>query len=219
LVLDAMYSDARRPMALQEQLGVNAGTGAAFSARTLDLTPRMIWERSRLRADASVALRAVESGISGTRIGPQLSFTFTTSRGVSLFLGGTQRLPDVRSGLPSGRSALLGVRIEGRRLLSRPATAVGSRPVLRVENGALIVDVGTVAASYASLRGDFTEWKPRTCHARGERVFDCGQAPPAGTWRVAIRLNDGSWQQPGNLAAAADDFGQVDGVLMTGGKP
>ncbi len=218
-VLDAAYSNARRPMALQEQLGVDAGTTASFGAQTLDLTPRMIWERSRLRADASVALRAVESGVRGTRVGPQLSFTLTTSRGMSLFVGGAQRLPDARSGIPAGRSALLGLRFEGRRLFARPEATVRSRPSLEIESGALIVDAGSLAADRAALRGDFTDWKPRICVPRGVRYFDCGSAPPAGTWRVAIRLNDGAWQQPGNLAAAADDFGSVDGVLMTGGKP
>lgn len=218
-VVDAAYSNAQRPMALQQQLGVDAGVAASFSAQTLDLTPRMIWERSRLRADASVALRAVESGVRGTRVGPQLSLTLTTSRGMSLFVGGVQRLPDARSGIPAGRSALLGLRFEGRRLFARPDVTLRSRPMLQLENGALIVDAGTLAADHAALRGDFTEWKPRVCIPRGVRYFDCGAAPPAGTWRVAIRLNDGAWQQPGNLAAAADDFGSVEGVLMTGGKP
>ncbi len=218
-VLDAAYSNSRRPMALQSQLGIDAGTAASFAAQTLDLSPRMIWERSRLRADASVALRAVESGVRGTRVGPQLSFTLTTSRGMSLFVGGAQRLPDARSGIPAGRSALLGLRFEGRRVLARPEASLHSRPSLDVENGILIVDAGALAAGRAALRGDFTDWKPRACVLRGTHHFDCGLAPPAGTWRVAVRLNDGAWQQPGNLAAAADDFGSVDGVLMTGGKP
>ena len=218
-VLDATFSTARRPQALQQQLGVDAGTAASFSAQTLDLTPRMIWERSRVRADASIALRAVESGVQGTRVGPQLSLTLTTGRGMSLFVGGVQRLPDARSGIPGGRSALLGLRFDGRRILTRQSPAVPSSPSLHVENGMLLVDAGSITAGRAALRGDFTEWKPRACVPRGARYFDCGSAPPAGTWRVAIRLDDGAWQQPGNLAAAADDFGSVDGVLMTGGKP
>jgi hypothetical protein len=166
-----------------------------------------------------VALRAVESGVRGTRVGPQLSLTLTTSRGMSLFVGGAQRLPDARSGIPAGRSALLGLRFEGRRVLARPDAAASGRPLLQLENGALIVDAGSLPADRAALRGDFTDWKPRLCVPRGVRHFDCGAAPAAGTWRVAIRLNDGAWQQPGNLAAAADDFGSVDGILMTGGKP
>ncbi len=218
-VLDATYANSRRPGALQEQLGVDAGTAASFGAQTLDFTPRMIWERSRLRADASIALRAVESGVQGTRVGPQLSLTLTTGRGMSLFVGGVQRLPDARSGIPGGRSALLGLRFDGRRILARQPAAVRASPSLQVENGVLLVDAGAVSADRAALRGDFTEWKPRACVPRGVRHFDCGAAPPAGTWRVAIRLNDGVWQQPGNLAAAADDFGSVDGLLMTGGKP
>jgi hypothetical protein len=138
---------------------------------------------------------------------------------MSLFLGGAQRLPDARSGIPAGRSVLLGVRLEGRRLLSRAAGADGTRPHLRVENGVLVVDAGSLAAGQAQVRGDFTDWQPRACLPRGVRYFACGAAPPPGTWRVSVKLNDGAWQQPGNLAAVADDFGSVDGVLMTGGKP
>lgn len=219
LAVEALYSDARRPAALREQLGVASGAGEAFSARTLDFTPRMIWERGRLRADASVALRVVERGVDGTRAGPQLSFTFATSRGISLFVGGTQRLPDVRAGIPSGRSALLGLRVGGTRLVTRPVAPGKAGPSLYIVNGALILDAGITAIARASLRGDFTEWQSRECAVFDRHRFHCGPAPRAGTWRVAIRLNDGAWQQPTNLAPAADDFGSVDGVLLTGGKP
>ncbi len=219
LAVEARYTDAMRPAALQERLGISADATEKFAVRTLDLTPRMIWERGRLRADASVALRAMEQGLSGTRAGPQLAFTFTTARGISLFAGGAQRLPDVRSGIPSGRSALLGLRIGGSRVFSRSVTSSRAGPTLRVVNGMLLLDAGMTSVERASLRGDFTEWVPRNCHPRDSHSFYCGAAPAAGTWRVAIRLNDGAWQQPTNLAPAADDFGSVDGVLMTGGKP
>lgn len=216
---EGQFSDGLRPTSLQERLGVVAGAGDAFIVRTLDFTPRMIWERGRLRTDASIALRAMQHGVTGTRAGPQLSFTFSTTRGISIFAGGAQRLPDMRSGIPAGRSALLGLRVGGARLLSRTEAPRRTGPTLNVVNGMLILDPGVASTARASLRGDFTEWKPRECQPRDAHSFFCGNAPPAGTWRVAIRLNDGEWQQPGNLASAADDFGSVDGVLMTGGKP
>ena len=219
LAVEAQLSDGLRPASLQDRLGIVSGDGDTFNVRTLDFTPRMIWERGRLRTDASVALRALQQGVRGTRVGPQLSFTFSTSRGISLFVGGSQRLPDVRSGIPSGRSALFGLRVGGVRLLGRPDVPRSVGPTLNVVNGMLIVDAGMTPVTHATLRGDFTEWQPRECHPRDAHSFYCGSAPPAGTWRVAVRLNEGAWQQPGNLAAAADDFGSVDGVLMTGGKP
>jgi len=219
MVLEATFSSALRPTALQEQLGAATGIGNSFNAQTLDLTPRMIWERSRLRADASIALRAAEGAVRGTRVAPQLSFTWQTTHGVSLFVGGAQRLPDVRAGIPSGRSALLGMRMEGRRALAKPRTVATNAATLRIEKGLLLLDPGTVQAKSAELRGDFTDWTPRRCRARAARLFECGAAPVAGTWRVSIRVNDGAWMQPGNLPAAADDFGSVDGVLLTGGKP
>ncbi len=223
-VLDASFTDARRPAALQQQIGSlsdgSAGIGIASSrAQVFDVTPRMIWERSRLRADASVALRAVESGINGTRVGPQLAFTLQTSRGVSLFAGGVQRLPDVRSGVPSGRTAVIGVRVEGRRVLAPAPRRTRTTPALRIEQTSLVVDAGNGGVKRVELRGDFTQWQPRSCSPSGTRSFDCGAVPPAGTWRVSLRLDDGAWQQPANLAAAADDFGSVDGILLTGGKP
>jgi hypothetical protein len=217
--VEGLYSNARRPAALREQLGVSFGAGDDFSAQTLDFTPRMIWERGRLRTDASVALRVVERGVDGTRAGPQLSFTFATARGISLFVGGAQRLPDVRAGIPSGRSALLGLRVGGTRLVTRPVAPGKAGPSLHIVNGALILDAGITAIARASLRGDFTEWQSRECAVFDRHRFHCGQAPRAGTWRVAVRLNNGAWQQPSNLAPAADDFGSVDGVLLTGGKP
>jgi hypothetical protein len=219
LALDALFTDARRPGSMREQLGVGAPDSLSFRARTLDLSPRMIWERGRLRTDASLALRAVEQGLRGTSAGGQLSFTFSTNRGVSLFLGGTQRLPDVRSGIPSGRSALFGVRVSGSRLVARPVLQSTAGPSLLIVGERLLLDIGSASVTRATLRGDFTEWQPRDCVVRTAQQFDCGSAPTAGTWRVAIRLNNGAWQQPANLASAADDFGSVDGVLMTGGKP
>jgi len=219
LVLDATFSSARRPTAIQEQLGAATGSGTSFRAQTLDLTPRMIWERSQLRADASVALRAAEGAVRGTRVAPQLSFTWQTARGVSLFVGVAQRLPDLRAGIPSGRSALLGMRLEGRRALARPRTVATNAATLRIANGLLLLDPGILQAKSAELRGDFTEWAPRHCRVRAARLFECGAAPVAGSWRVSIRVNDGAWMQPGNLPPAEDGFGSVDGVLLTGGKP
>ncbi|HYW50270.1 MAG TPA: hypothetical protein VE861_06680, partial [Gemmatimonadaceae bacterium] len=64
-MIGAEAMQARRPSSLQAQLGTTGRADGAFTARTLDFTPRMIWERSRLRADASIALRAAEGGISG----------------------------------------------------------------------------------------------------------------------------------------------------------
>ncbi len=216
---DATLSDARRPDALRRQLGFATAPEATLGVQTLDITPRMIWERGRLRTDASLALRMVERGVSGTRVGPQLSFTFQTARGISLFVGGAQRLPDARAGIPSGRTALLGMRLSGAQLLRRPVPARRSGPSLMIVNGVLMLDAGNASAERASLRGDFTEWQSRECRPSGRQRFACGAAPRAGTWRVAVRLNDGPWQQPGNLASAADDFGSIDGLLMTGGKP
>ncbi len=216
---DAMFSDARRPDALRQQLGFETASNASLGVQTLDVTPRMIWERGRLRTDASLALRMIERGVTGTRTGPQLSFTFQTSRGISLFVGGAQRLPDARSGIPSGRTALLGMRLSGAQLLRRPAPVRRSGPSLMIVNGVLMLDAENSTAASASLRGDFTDWQARECRPSARHRFDCGAVPRAGTWRVAVRLNDGPWQQPSNLASAADDFGSVDGVLMTGGKP
>ena len=219
MALEGQLSDGVRPTSLQQRLGVATGDGETFNVRTLDFTPRMIWERGRLRTDASLAMRAMQQGLTGARLGPQLSFTFSTARGISLFVGGAQRLPDARSGIPSGRSALLGLRVGGARLLSRPDVSRTTGPTLTVVDGVLILDPGSAPVSRAALRGDFTEWTSRDCQSRDVRSFSCGAAPAAGTWRVAVRLNDGAWQQPANLAAAADDFGSVEGVLMTGGKP
>jgi hypothetical protein len=219
LALDANLTSARRPFGLQNQLGISGASATEFSAQALDFTPRMIWERGRLRTDASVSLRAAQRGLRGTRVGPQLSFTWATARGVSLFLGGVQRLPDIRSGVPSGRSALLGLRLEGTRIFSRASTRASGEPALLIIDGMLVIDAGIGSAARAAMRGDFTDWQVRTCQPRGTRFFDCGVAPSAGTYRVAIRVNDGDWRQPANLAAAADDFGSVDGLLLTGGKP
>lgn len=216
---DAILTDAQRPDALRQQLGVEPAVGDELGVQTLDVTPRMIWERGRLRTDASLALRMVERGVRGTRVGPQLSFTFQTSRGISLFVGGAQRLPDVRAGIPSGRTALLGMRLSGAQVLRRPVAARKSGPSLMIVNGILMLEPGNSSVDRASLRGNFTDWQARECRPSKRQRFECGAAPPAGTWRVAVRLNDGAWQQPNNLAAAADDFGSVDGVLMTGGKP
>ncbi len=217
--LDASYATARRPTALLPQLGISELAGSAFSARTLDVTPRMIWERGRLRTDASIALRAVQQGARGTTAGPQLAFTLQAARGIALFAGGVQRLPDIRSGVPAGRTALLGVRIEARRLLTAASSRTFTAPTLHIVRGTLQLDTGPAVVERVALRGDFTEWQPRACTRRAAHRFDCGAAPPAGTWRVAMRLDDGTWQQPANLAAVADDFGTVDGVLLTGGKP
>ena len=217
--LDASMVRARRSALLQSQLGVTPTGALEFTARTIDVTPRVMWERGRLRADASVALRVDERGMRGTRVGPQLSLTVAASRGMSVFVGGVHRLPDVRSGLPSGRSALLGLRLENTGIFSRGRrSAAETTPALRVERGTLLLDVGPHVTTRAAIRGDFTGWQERGCTTRGGTAFDCGRAPAAGTWRVAVKLNDGAWQQPRNLAAVADDFGSVDGVLMTGGR-
>jgi hypothetical protein len=219
LALDAAVADARRPSLLEEQLGIQTNTFDSFAAQTVDLTPRMIWERGRLRTDASLSIRTVQRGIAGEQIGGQLALTFAARTGLSLFLGAVQRLPDIRTGIPSGRTALLGLRLTGARLLHVQTPQRAPGPTLEVIGGALLLTVDGSGATRASLRGDFTDWQVRDCEPASTRQFRCGSAPAAGTWRVAVRLDDGAWRQPVNLAAASDDFGSVDGVLMTGGKP
>jgi hypothetical protein len=219
LAMDAAFADARRPGSMQAQLGVGRTLDDTFDAQTLDIAPRMIWERGRIRTDASLALRAIQRGMHGDRVGAQLSLTFTTRAGLALFLGGVQRLPDLRAGIPAGKTALLGVRVSAARLVRASRTQPIAGPSLSVVNGRLVITVAGASASRAYLRGDFTDWQIRDCQPRGGSSFECGAAPPAGTWRVAVRLNDGNWQQPTNLAATRDDFGAVEGVLMTGGKP
>lgn len=220
LGLDATWTKAKRSPFIEPQLlGTTPTSLEDFTAQTVDLTPRVTWEHGRLRADGSLALRVAERGMRGTRTGPQLSLTWTTSRGVSLFVGGVQRLPDVRSGVPAGRSALLGLRLENSQLFGRAHSRADETPSLRVERGGLVIDAGPHEATRASIRGDFTAWKERECESRTGSLFYCGRAPAAGTWRVAVRLDDNAWQQPRNLPAVADDFGTVDGILLTGGKP
>ncbi len=182
-------------------------------ARTfVDLAPTLRVALGPTVLDAALTTR-LATGSPSRRLGAQATFEFPIVGAVRGTLGVGDQLPDVRLMLGRVRWASAGVRIAfaSRPFGRPPAPRVDlDTPVVTLARGRIVV-LAAPSVTRVAIRGDFTGFEPRPCTARGAGRFDCGESPAPGAHRVALRLDDGPWRAPGNLATVPDDFGGSDG--------
>ena len=186
----------------------------------VDLAPTLRLAHGGVVFDASVTTR-LASGSPALRTGAAASLEFPIAGAVRGTIGGGDQLPDIRLLLGRVRWVSAGIRIAlaPRRIGAPPPARLElDAPLIGIERTRIIVQVAPSVRRVA-IRGDFTDFAPRPCTARGAGRFDCGSAPAAGAHRVALQLDDAPWRAPGNLAAIADDFGGRDGDWLVPDAP
>ncbi|MCU0619522.1 MAG: hypothetical protein MUF40_06450 [Gemmatimonadaceae bacterium] len=186
----------------------------------VDLAPTLRLAHRGVVLDAAVTTR-IASGSPSLRTGALATVEFPIAGAVRGTLGAGAQLPDVRLLLGRVRWVSAGLRIAlaPRRIGAPPPPRLEiDAPLLGIERTRIVVQVAPHVRRVL-IRGDFTDFTPRPCTARGTGRFDCGSAPAPGPHRVALQLDDAAWRAPGNLAVIADDFGGSEGDWLVPGEP
>jgi hypothetical protein len=85
----------------------------------------------------------------------------------------------------------------------------------RRPDGDYVLVIRAPGAHRVRVRADFTDWVATDCNAeRGGRWTIPSPIAP-GVHRLTIRIDDGAWKVPADLPAAASEYGDTVGVIMT----
>jgi hypothetical protein len=120
--------------------------------------------------------------------------------------------------LPNGSYASLGVRLEHGRRQQVDWYQPPDLPAFRVDTiagGARVIRLRAPRASKVELSGDFTDWTPIPMRALQGGAWEIILPIAAGTYRVSVRVDGGSWTAPPGLVPVADEFnGEVAVVVI-----
>jgi hypothetical protein len=83
-----------------------------------------------------------------------------------------------------------------------------------VRDTARVLRIYAPGATRVEVRGDATEWRPVALAARGRYWELVLPGAEPGTLRLAVRVDGGAWDVPGNLPTVEDDFGARVGLLV-----
>lgn len=79
--------------------------------------------------------------------------------------------------------------------------------------GDLVVRVFAADSMIVAVAGDFSEWQPVQLQREGG-FWVARVRLPRGSHRVAVRINNGAWRAPRNLARVRDDYGGEAGIVV-----
>ena len=233
----ADYDDEGRPV-LAAATGVWRQVGPvnltlAFSATQVgdtayaDLETAAFWRTSKIEVDGLLGLRGGSGGGHGVYGEAVAAVSLTRSLAVTL---GAGRYPtDPIRGSVAGRYATIGVRFTG--FTPRPAPQVPSLPqppaatlagtnghhtgaTLFIEPdsaGAMLV-IRAPGAQVVEVMGDFTDWEPVQLTRAGD-VWRLHARLPAGTRRLNVRIDGGTWSVPQGATLEHDDYGGAVGTI------
>ena len=173
-----------------------------------------------LRSENDVA--AVHIGVSTRRDNgaPHLfeqsfsgSAAYWTGETTAVVLTAARQLPDYVRGGDAVDAMTIGVRFGQ---VSPSAARIGMRVAMVQFTGT--ADTRTVRmhvpeARTVEIMGDFTNWEPRAMTRNGAS-FESTMRVTAGTHRMMVRIDGGSWRPPANTPVVDDDYGGRVGLLV-----
>lgn len=136
---------------------------------------------------------------------------------VAFIAGGGRQLADPLRGLPQADLFTLAARMSfGPKPLPVLERSVIAQAVVQEfagGGGELTVRVFANDTMLVSVAGDFSGWEPIPLEREGSFFVGRVQLPP-GKYRVAVRVNQGAWRAPRNLARVRDDYGGESGLVV-----
>jgi hypothetical protein len=197
-----------------------------------DVTLDLSWRRSRWWLGGSRSWRAGSGATTGTATGHSLVAAWQLSPSLLLIAQGGEQMADAVRGVPQARYTGVAMRWNPVRVngLRRDARAFGEARALppavvpdvrtdevllqrRPGEGTVVLTIDAPADAVVEVAYSATDWAPVRM-AREGGAFVHRLTLPAGTHRVAVRVNGGAWRAPRGLAAVADDFGGKAGVVV-----
>ena len=189
-------------------------------ARWAETEAGLAWEGRRAAAAFALGGRLASRGVPpGAWGSASLSLRLAQPLSLVASVGGARNAGFALDG--EHRYASLGFRISPwlPSLTSggRPASSTASATAFAVERegtGGYRLVVHAPAARHVELSADFTNWKPvvLTRGADGEWLLRVVLA--AGTYRMNVRVDGGSWMAPPGLTTMNDDFAGDVGLLV-----
>ncbi len=145
------------------------------------------------------------------------SATLQMTDRVAVLLGAGKQLFDPLRGLPEADLATAALRISlgPRTLPVMQRSALSQATVMRLAGGGGRLEVRVFASDTVPVEvaGDFSDWKPLRLEREGS--FWVARAElPRGKYHVGVRLRQGSWRAPRNLARVRDDYGGESGLVV-----
>ncbi|MGH7670388.1 MAG: glycogen-binding domain-containing protein, partial [Gemmatimonadaceae bacterium] len=178
------------------------------------------WSRDagRVSMSATSGWRALLRG-GGERPGLWASASVTTwvTPRMGVVVAAGRALEDLTRGAPEARYASLSlrVRVHGPAARIPPRTFPPSMPVVAataLAGGTKEIRVRVRGATRVEVMADFTDWMPRALRREGDNWTLVAAMPP-GPHRLAVRIDGGAWQVPGNLPTVHDEFGGAFGLI------
>ena len=207
------------PNMAAEVLNTRSSSLSKAMVRYVDTEAHLSWSRARVAIDAAAGRRMVrESGHTNTwLLGGSLMlterFALVGSTGTSAF--------DIAQGLPGGRYATIALRVTTRaggplELRSRSRATARGMETWREQDGTVLLVVHAPHARRVELMGDFTDWRPLVMQREADDHFAARIRLPAGSYRINVRVDGGTWTAPPGTTQVADEYNGAAGLLVIG---
>jgi hypothetical protein len=187
--------------------------------RYLDTEAHLSWSRARVAMDAVAGRRLVRDGghantwLLGGSVMLTERLALVGSTGASAF--------DLAQGLPGGRYATIALRVTTRpggplELRSRSRASARVMETWREQDGTVLLVVHAPRARRVELMGDFTDWRPLVMRREADDHFAARIRLPAGSYRINVRVDGGTWTAPPGTTAVPDEYNGAAGLLVIG---
>jgi len=198
---------------------VGDSAGRAETERWAETQASVAWEGRRVSAELAMGGRLASRGVprgvwASGDVAVRLSTPLSLVLGAGSSTGGRFALDAER------RFVTLGLRISphltSTLVAARPVTSAAGVSTLTIDAvgaGQYRLAVTAPRAHRVEISGDFTGWKPVALERDGQRWMLTLRLA-AGTHRLNVRVDGGSWIAPPGLTTMSDDFAGEVGVLV-----
>ena len=207
------------PNMAAEVLDTRTESISKATVRYVDTEAHVAWSHARVAVDGLAGRRMVRDGerTNTWLLGGSVMLTdrlaVVGSTGVSAF--------DVAQGLPGGRYATIALRVTTRaggalEMRSRARATARNMETWREQDGTVLLVVHAPHARRVELMGDFTDWRPLVMRREADDHFAARIQLPAGSYRINVRVDGGTWTAPPGTTPVADEYNGAAGLLVIG---
>jgi hypothetical protein len=189
---------------------------AAASYDVNDATVALHYERGNLTLDAAQSWRTGTRATDVTQSALTGAVAWALSRRYALTLSAGRQLADAVRGTPDARIVTAALRMTWASVRESDDD-YGASSYVRVVpgegGGTLFIHVSAPEEAIVTVAGSFSDWEP----VQLRRVADGWEAErflKSGRYRVAVKIDNGPWRSPGNLAKMKDEFDGQNGLII-----
>lgn len=181
-----------------------------------DATVALHYERGNLALDAAQNWRSGTRTTDVNQSALTAAIAWTLSRRFALTITGGRQLADAVRGTPDARIVTAALRMTWT-TVREADDDYGASSYVRVVptegGGTLFIHVSAPEEAIVTVAGSFSDWEP----IQLRRVSDGWEAErflKSGRYRVAVKIDNGPWRSPGNLAKMKDEFDGHNGLII-----